>query len=231
MTARWIKPASFGLVAGLHAGALVLLLVNPHPDLTLDEAPAIQVELIKVEAAAPKPPSEHPPGPVQVQTSATVAVQPAPRLRVSAVAPEAVPQPIPDPARRAARPSEYAPIDHRPPATATTAPASRPAPPAAQASSAARDWRSRLLAHLDRNKRYPATAQRLRQEGVVQIRFTLNRQGRVLTSSIAKSSGFNLLDREAMAMLQRAQPLPQPPPEEAGDVIQFVTDVDFFTGH
>jgi protein TonB len=88
--------------------------------------------------------------------------------------------------------------------------------------------KARLLAHLDSKKRYPPGAQRLRQEGVVHVRFTMDRAGRVLASRIERSSGRALLDREALAMLARAQPLPAPPPEISGATIELTTPVEFF---
>src|SRR5690606_25661826 len=35
-------------------------------------------------------------------------------------------------------------------------------------------WQSRLLAHLERRKRYPSQARRQRQEGIAQVRFTID---------------------------------------------------------
>ena len=43
--------------------------------------------------------------------------------------------------------------------------------------------------------------------------FTVNAQGTVVSNSLATSSGTLSLDREAVAVLERAQPLPRPPAE------------------
>jgi len=56
----------------------------------------------------------------------------------------------------------------------------------------------------------------------------MDRAGRVLASRIERSSGRALLDREALAMLARAQPLPAPPPEISGATIELTTPVEFF---
>lgn len=45
------------------------------------------------------------------------------------------------------------------------------------------------------------------------IRFVVNREGYVLSSQLIKSSGVAILDREALALIKRAQPLPKPPTE------------------
>jgi periplasmic protein TonB len=55
----------------------------------------------------------------------------------------------------------------------------------------------------------------------------MDRQGRVTSSQINKSSGFELLDDEVLALIQRAQPLPAPPPEIPGAVVDLVVPVAF----
>lgn len=60
------------------------------------------------------------------------------------------------------------------------------------------------------------------------VRFVMNREGRVLSSRIERSSGHPALDRAALDMLTRAQPLPTPPAEVAGAQIELVVPVEFF---
>ena len=84
-----------------------------------------------------------------------------------------------------------------------------------------------LLAHLERNKRYPRAARSQRQQGVVLVRFQMDRQGRILSSRLARSSGHDLLDEEVMELLQRAQPLPAPPHSISGTAIELTVPVEF----
>lgn len=79
-----------------------------------------------------------------------------------------------------------------------------------------------------RSERYPSWARRRRQEGVVSVRLTLARDGYVLARRIVLSSGVSALDAEALALIDRAQPLPPPPSEIRGDVIELVAPVEFF---
>ena len=72
-----------------------------------------------------------------------------------------------------------------------------------------------------------AQEQRQRQQGVVHLRFTIDRQGEVVASEINKSSGFELLDDEVLALIQRAQPVPAPPSEVAGSRIEMLVPVSF----
>ncbi|MBA8837657.1 TonB family protein [Ochrobactrum sp. RH2CCR150] len=74
-------------------------------------------------------------------------------------------------------------------------------------------WQSRLMAHLERRKRYPAGAKSRHEEGVVYVRFRIDEAGKVLSVSLARSSGFAELDEEVLSLVQRASPVPAPPPD------------------
>ncbi|MFC6978477.1 energy transducer TonB [Microbulbifer taiwanensis] len=89
-------------------------------------------------------------------------------------------------------------------------------------------WQNQLMLRLNEAKRYPTRARRYRQEGVTYLRFTMDRDGRVLEKSIDQGSGYRLLDREALALIERAQPLPKPPEALKGDTLEFVVPVEFF---
>ena len=69
---------------------------------------------------------------------------------------------------------------------------------------------------LEHNKRYPDEARGRGEQGVATLNFTIDRDGHVLSSRIVKSSGYATLDAETLALVQRAQPFPPPPPELAG---------------
>jgi periplasmic protein TonB len=107
------------------------------------------------------------------------------------------------------------------PAPATTAAQS------ARARAAATTWRSQIASTLEHNKRYPQEARARREQGVAQLAFSIDREGHVLSSRIVTSTGFALLDEETLALVQRAQPFPVPPPEVPGDEIKFMVPVRF----
>jgi len=83
------------------------------------------------------------------------------------------------------------------------------------------------MGRLERYKRYPSGARDAHQEGIVYLRFTMDRTGRVLSAQIAKSSGVAALDEEVSELIQRAQPLPAPPPEVPGAQITLTLPVQF----
>lgn len=172
-------------------------------------------------AAPPEPVHDVPEGPAQVEQAA--------RKPVEAVLPETpvilIPQVSPQPVRTQPPTEPSAQTD---PIPETTAPKSLPAPPASQASSDKEpSWEAKLLAHLERHRRYPAASRARHDQGVAHVRFRMNRAGRVLEAILIRSSGIAELDRAALATIRRAQPLP-PIPEGRPDPIDLSVPVEFF---
>jgi len=66
-----------------------------------------------------------------------------------------------------------------------------------------------MTTQLERYKRYPLQARG--EQGEATLALTIDRQGRLLSSRIARSAGSAVLDAAALAMLLRAQPFPAPP--------------------
>lgn len=89
-------------------------------------------------------------------------------------------------------------------------------------------WESQVKGMLNRIKRYPPDAQRRRRSGMPQVSFFVDAQGRVFDLTLQASSGTASLDREALAVVMRAQPLPPPPGEmlRQGNV-QVTMPIDF----
>ena len=82
---------------------------------------------------------------------------------------------------------------------------------------------------LNRHKRYPRRAEYRGDEGTVLVTFVVNRYGEVLSHALQRSSGNPLLDKEALDLIQRAQPLPVFPDElaEAKDTITVLVTIPF----
>ena len=106
--------------------------------------------------------------------------------------------------------------------------AAAPAPGASARNPAALpNWKSRLVARLERYKRYPAEAQARGEHGVTQLAFSVDRSGGVHRARILRSSGSTVLDRATLALIARAQPLPPPPPEIRGAQIAIVVPIRY----
>jgi TonB family protein len=72
-------------------------------------------------------------------------------------------------------------------------------------------WESRVLAQLEKHRRYPASALLNKQQGVVYLEVKIGKNGKVLSYNVLKSSGASLLDKAAIHTLKRASPLPRLP--------------------
>nr|WP_255691797.1 TonB family protein [Luteimonas sp. XNQY3] len=194
------------------------------------------VELAPLPAALERQLTQKPPGPEQVESQ--VQPQPQPRPRAFDPPPEVKADPPPDAlaARREEEPvAEQVAAAERTTATPSSlaaADAALQAPvqgvPSENATAIIQTWENRLLTHLEHHKRYPSAAQRRRQEDVVYLRFTMDRSGNVLQWTIWRSRGHALLDAEVNALIQRAAPLPPPPPEMSGNTVEMIVPVEFF---
>lgn len=88
-------------------------------------------------------------------------------------------------------------------------------------------WQSDIVGRLQRSKRYPEMARSRGEEGVALVRFTLDRDGNVLSAAIVRSTHSSLLDEEAVMLVRRAAPLPPVPAELAGATVTLTVPVTF----
>jgi protein TonB len=70
------------------------------------------------------------------------------------------------------------------------------------------DYLAAVRSRVERNKRYPAAAQREGITGTAAVRMTITSSGAVRGLRVAKPSGHPALDRAAMAAARAAEPLP-----------------------
>lgn len=92
------------------------------------------------------------------------------------------------------------------------------------------EYLERLRRHLAKHRRYPPEATRQKQEGTVQVEFTLARDGTVLAARIEKSAGYPLLDQAVLDMLRSASPVPPLPERFTGDRIRISLPIGFSLG-
>jgi TonB family protein len=86
-------------------------------------------------------------------------------------------------------------------------------------------WDAHLSAHFKQHLRLPDVTKH--KNAKVWVRVTFDRLGRVLSSSVAESSGDPAYDKAALAMLRRADPVPRPPPLVADAGLTFRLPVVF----
>jgi protein TonB len=183
---RWLACAAVAVFA--HAGVAAALIDwrGPPPDEGEIGNDAIVVEF-QPEVIQPEP--------VQEIQKIEEKPDPLPEQPSEAMLP---PQPKPD--------EQPVPKEETPPAPVVVA----------RAVATVATWRSQLMTILEHNKRYPAAARARDEQGLTQFAFSIDGDGHLLSHRIVKSSGSAALDAETLALLERAQPYPPPPPELAG---------------
>jgi periplasmic protein TonB len=184
-----------------------------------DPQPEKPIEETKVE---PEPqPEEKPPEKVDIKPDNS------PKPELSVMPP---PKPVEKPKEKKEKPKHKMASVARAPSAAEQR-AERAAAPSAGANShnpnAVPDWKSQLVAQLERNKRYPSEAQSRGDQGVVRLAFSIDRSGGVHNARIVGSSGSSALDQATLSLVARASPLPPPPPEVSGAQIPIVVPIRY----
>jgi protein TonB len=219
----WV--ASAAVVFGLHAGGAAMLFTWHDPVPFGEPVDAIAIDLSPFTTPPSDTVEDIAPGPLQQEA----APQPPPeKPKVEEKIEEKVDVPeAPVPPVAALPPPE--PIKPQPPTPAPVAPApATTAPPRPHASPAQiQTWYSSVAAQIERHKSYPPSAQRRGQTGVVELAFSIDREGHVLSSEVVKSSGYAALDQETLATVRRAQPFPAPPAGSDGERFNFNVPVRF----
>jgi TonB family protein len=86
-------------------------------------------------------------------------------------------------------------------------------------------WRLQLVGRIEEMTTFPAEA--YCQEGIVKIRFMIDRSGNLLSTEIAESSDIMAFDAEALAILKRSHPLPPPPAGFGGPFVSLTVPIRF----
>jgi protein TonB len=195
--------------------AAVLSLSLPVPRATLFERPPVlQVDLRELAVppvVSPDPATLSPP---------EKRSKPAPQKDEPVPLARKLEAPVPSPIARTEAEAVRAPIAAPEPALAVPAPPPEPAPPpVALQAPAPRMPSSELLATygqaisqaLARYKEYPRIAQMQGWQGAVTMRLRVAPSGRLLDAEVHTSSGYEVLDRQALAMASKVEHLPAPP--------------------
>jgi len=226
----------FALALGFHAAGAAALLAERGEDSDLvANAPVVTVDLAPVPVSSNVTPNELPPGPEQSEAQP----EPEPEKPVEKLdlplERQAEPLVVTPPPKPIEKPKENKPKQKHASLSSAPSPtdqrAQRAAAPMPGASSrnsdAVPNWKSQLVARLERYKRYPSEAQSRGEHGVAQLAFSVDRSGGVHNARIVRSSGSSTLDRETLTLPGRAQPLPPPPPEITGSQIPIVVAIRY----
>ena len=235
----WRRPLTIATVFAMHGALLGWALYH--------RAPASPVLAIVPDAAQPAMllylPAAAPPRPLEqnlaeqasaaAAPSRSIAKKAAPAIRQFVLPqPDAAPLPLQAETMAAVAEVRHAPVSPMPAATASVAaaPPSPALPPAPQElRSGVSSWEGKVLARMERFRRYPTASRAKQEQGVVYLRCRIDRDGQVLAAAIEHSSGSAALDQAALDTLQRAAPLPRIP-KERPDPLELSIPVEFSIG-
>jgi len=188
------------------------------------------IRLINVTESEPVAAAAPSPAPATVSQKArqtpTRAERPlAPRV-IQTVGPANVPTPPPSPLTAAATETVASATTQSVPVVEAVRPA---APAAAQRpqSELLDNYRQKLGDLLARQHEYPRVAAMRGWEGEVRLRLKVARKGNLLGVVLDHSSGFDVLDQHAMAMLESLASLPPLPDALEANEIQVVVPVNY----
>lgn len=238
---RFVWCGAVVLVTGLHA-LLAAVLLSKAPAATADGgSPVVLLELAPVTQAQRQPEAatdaQLPPTETAPETITTARNSPTEPER------ETVPEPLTDlPSDLQAKIDDQPKAEEQPPnqapvpvpalptnaaavdadRSASPAPGNSEAPNARQMDA----WQRSLVARIEKAKRYPAQARG--SQGIARVAFVIDREGQLITAAVVESSGSSILDAEAVDMLRRAAPFPQPPLRSSEQTMSFTLPVKFF---
>lgn len=225
---RWVG-AGAAIVAAHAAIIASLVLWDQRAPVEPHFIPAISVSLAPVESASPETQDQDlPVGPNMQQAEAAPEVPPKPEDKPveTKVDPPAQPQAevtLP-------RAEEQKEIQKQRQEATPPAPETRAMPKGERigqfSEAASNAYLARVAGHLKRFIRYPMEARGA--SGTVLVRFELNREGAVIGSEVKKSSGNTILDRAALAILQRASPFPSFPAAKPEAQDSYLAPVEFY---
>jgi protein TonB len=201
----------------------------------LIEAPATAPA--PVAAAAPrsepvKPQAAARPRPKPAAAKPVAKAQPAPRVEPATEPAAEAPQsnekepatPVPEPAA----PPVTAGVDSAPSAPSSVSPGEAGATQAGADARSVAEYRLQLIGAAPRYKRYPRVARENNWEGLVALRMAFSASGRVASLSVTKTSGYDVLDQQAMEMFKSAAAAVPVPPLLRGREFAFDLAVTYY---
>jgi protein TonB len=217
----------------LHGVLLFGIAQRDRPRSAEPQMPSILARL--VELPSPAPAAEAPPQSAPVKPPSRV--RPAAPKRLARPAPAPTPQPAAEPAVEEAVVAET-PVESTSPSPPSPQPAGKtegatasaaavlaapPAAPPGEDPGSLEKYRLQLIAVASRYKHYPLSASRNDWRGVVALRMVVGPGGQVASLTVTKTSGHEVLDRQAQEMFRSAAADVPVPPVLRGK--QFAVDV------
>lgn len=221
---------------------LHVLLVVTIPNIKFDQdeikkPETLNIDIIKLpEPPPPAPPEPVPPQPEVVKPKVEPKIKPEPKP-VTKPLPTPVAEPITEPVSEPPpQPTEViavAPkVNAAPPVETVPAPVPvKQEPPPVTNQADYDDARSRygnsLWGAISKHKKYPKIAAMRNWQGEAIVELELDGNGKLKSKKIIQSSGHDVLDKQALEMVEKALPFPPPPDVLRGNSFTITVPVPF----
>ena len=186
----------------LHASLLVII-----PQMQLDDIVVPEILNVEIDLTQPEPPKIieqpkkiYPPKPEK---------KPGPVKEIAPIQEEVIeelPEPVVEEITEFIEPEETAPIEevqeYIPP---------QPSPEVVK--KVTDSYTNQLTMAIAKQKKYPKIAQMRQWQGEVLLNIEIDPQGNLVKADILEESRYKILNNEAIDMVKRASPFPQPPEE------------------
>lgn len=227
MVAAWTRP---------RAPAQQIETEQPEPQAPSETAPMTSVRIsaashAAIKLAAMQPPEIDTPHAPEISTAAPA--PPSPRTEAEPPAPSATPLPTLRPRAKPAKKKQSASAGVAPQKSAGSGGSANAGNRGSAATSTLSKgqeakliavWGARIRSHIERKKRQPSGT---RAKGEVVLKMSVDRNGRLQTVSVRRSSGDARLDAAAVAAVQRAGRFPPAPNDLPGTVFGFSLGINF----
>ncbi|MCF6323229.1 MAG: TonB family protein [Gammaproteobacteria bacterium] len=229
MTITWQHMSIAFLTAfALHSG-IAFWLTLPEPQPTPPEQ-TLRVSLLATiaETTTAAEPVTPPP---QKKTAPSTPPKPRPKPEPEPVFQKPAPPLEPEPVIEPTPLPEPLPLEAAPEMEEAPVPVAEPSPvepmPVPLSASAMAEYEQLLVAWLEKQKKYPKRAKRMRIEGEGLLRILINRSGQAQKITLEQRTGNRLLDKAVLEMAARANPFPPMPENDLRQTLEFIVPVVF----
>lgn len=216
---------------------LHVLLVLVIPNIKFDEVKKpeiLEVDFVKLPEAPPPEPVQPQPEVVKPRTEPKIKPEPKPVVKPLPTPVVERSEPVAEPPP--AQPADVIAVAPKPNATppVQTVPAPAPVkqePPPVTNQADFEDARSKygssLWGAISKHKKYPKIAAMRNWQGEAIVELELDGNGKLKSKKIIQSSGHEVLDKQALEMVEKALPFPAPPDVLRGNNFTITVPVPF----
>ena len=200
-------------------GLLMLTIPNIHFDTVKEKPETLEIQLVQQPAPPPPVQPVQPPEVVKPQTKTKpspvpkpiVKPTPSPIVQQEAKPVQEAPPAPPTPEVIAVKPAPERPAPTPTPPVVEPVKETPPMPSQAEVDNATGRYGNALWSAISKHKKYPKIAQMRGWQGEAIVELELDGSGKLKSKKITQSSGHEVLDKQALEMVERALPFPPPP--------------------